>query len=62
MPVRPRQHPDPDPVAVVNGINAEAIRAELAELERRADALRVLLRASRARDAARRRRGEAAHA
>jgi hypothetical protein len=56
MPLPPPK-PD-DAVAVLERIDPDQIRAELAELARRADALRVLLRATRMRDTARRRRGE----
>src|SRR5262249_36576894 len=60
MPDRPREQPDP--VAVLDGLDPDVIRAELSQLERRADALRVLLRAQRFHATARRRRGEAARA
>jgi hypothetical protein len=39
----------PDPVTLVNGLDPEAIIARLAELSREESALRVLLRAARAR-------------
>jgi hypothetical protein len=43
-------HPTPtDPTALVESLDAEAIRARLADLDRQARALRVLLRAARAR-------------
>jgi hypothetical protein len=49
---------DPDLVAVVESLDEDAIRAELDRLDRRSDALKVLLRAARAR----RRREEASDA
>jgi hypothetical protein len=39
----------PDPTALVDALDAEAIRARLTDLDREARALRVLLRAARAR-------------
>jgi hypothetical protein len=44
----------PDPVALVDGLDAAAIRARIAELERQGRALRVLLRAAVARERRRR--------
>ena len=41
--------PSTDPAAIVDALDPEAIRAQLADLDRRADALRVLLRAALAR-------------
>jgi hypothetical protein len=56
--------PLPDPVSVLKALNAEAIRARLAELDAEASALRVLLRSARAREQAlrRQRREEVADA
>jgi hypothetical protein len=39
-----------DPIAIVDGLDAETIRLHLAELERQSRALRVLLRAAVARE------------
>ncbi len=39
-----------DPIALVDQLDPEAIEAKLAELARQRDALRVLLKAARARD------------
>jgi hypothetical protein len=56
----PPAPPKIDPVVVLDDLDPDAIRAELEELDRRADALRVLLRAHRFHQTARRRRGEEA--
>jgi hypothetical protein len=45
-----------NPSELVNSLDAEAIAARLDELEREAQALRVLLRSARARQGAQRRR------
>jgi hypothetical protein len=44
-----------DPVALLESLDPEAIAARLDELEREAQALRVLLRSARARQGARKR-------
>jgi hypothetical protein len=44
-----------DPVALINGLNADQITKRLEELTAEEQALRVLLRSARARDGARRR-------
>jgi hypothetical protein len=54
-----------DPVALIDRLDAEAIRAELDQLYEREAALRAALKIARARERARRRperRREAAHA
>jgi hypothetical protein len=53
--------PAADPVALVDALDPDAIAARLDEIDRESKALRVLLRAARARRAAEQRRSVATH-
>ena len=51
-----------DPAALVESLDAESLRRQIAERERQLNALRVLFRAARARERSKTRQGGPTHA